>query len=83
MKWSDLIKVSVLLSLSGSLFAKNIPDYSPSGKLTQTFPRHAGQVPVAYNFCFRLPPAGRKPGSPFPLALGKLPDLEQPDGARA
>lgn len=27
MKWSDLIKVSVLLSLSGSLFAKNIPDY--------------------------------------------------------
>lgn len=50
MKWSDLINVSVLLSLSGSLFAKNIPDYSPSGKLTQTFPRHAGQVPVAYNF---------------------------------
>ena len=38
MKWSDLINVSVLLSLSGSLFAKNIPDYSPSGKLTQTFP---------------------------------------------
>ena len=23
---------------------------SPSGKLTQTFPRHAGQVPIAYNF---------------------------------
>lgn len=23
---------------------------SPSGKLTQTFPRHVGQVPVAYNF---------------------------------
>ena len=36
MKWSDLIKVSVLLGLSGSLFAKNIPDYK--GKLTQTFP---------------------------------------------
>lgn len=23
---------------------------SPCGKLTQTFPRHAGQVPIAYNF---------------------------------
>ena len=23
---------------------------TPAGKLTQTFPRHAGQVPVAYNF---------------------------------
>lgn len=25
-------------------------DVNPSGKLTQTFPRHVGQVPVAYNF---------------------------------
>lgn len=32
MKWSDLIKVSVLLSLSGSLFAKNIPDYKDRNK---------------------------------------------------
>lgn len=32
MKWSDLIKVSVLLSLSGSLFAKNIPDYKDRDK---------------------------------------------------
>lgn len=32
MKWSDLIKVSVLLSLSGSLFAKNIPDYKDWNK---------------------------------------------------
>lgn len=32
MKWSDLIKVSVLLGLSGSLFAKNIPDYKDRNK---------------------------------------------------
>lgn len=32
MKWSDLIKVSVLLSLSGSLFAKNLPDYKDRNK---------------------------------------------------
>jgi len=32
MKWSDLINVSVLLSLSGSLFAKNIPDYKDRNK---------------------------------------------------
>lgn len=35
MKWSDLIKVSVLLSLSGSLFAKNIPDYKDRNKLVE------------------------------------------------
>ena len=46
---------------------------SPSGKLTQTFPRHAGQVPVAYNFrrsFARIEHADLEKGPQFPFGFG-------------
>ena len=46
---------------------------SPSGKLTQTFPRHAGQVPVAYNFrrsFARIEHADLEKGPRFPFGFG-------------
>lgn len=45
----------------------------PSGKLSQTFPRHAGQVPVAYNFrrtFGRIHHADMPQGPQFPFGFG-------------
>lgn len=46
---------------------------SPSGKLTQTFPRHVGQVPVAYNFrrsFGRIEHNDFEKGPQFPFGFG-------------
>lgn len=45
----------------------------PSGKLTQTFPRHAGQVPTAYNFrrtFVKVEHADLPSGPQFPFGYG-------------
>lgn len=46
---------------------------TPSGKLTQTFPRHVGQVPVAYNFrrtFGKIDHADLSKGPEFPFGFG-------------
>lgn len=46
---------------------------TPSGKLTQTFPRHAGQVPIAYNMrrtFQRINHADLPEGPEFPFGFG-------------
>lgn len=46
---------------------------TPSGKLTQTFPRHVGQVPIAYNFrrtFGRIQHADLPKGPEFPFGFG-------------
>lgn len=46
---------------------------NPSGKLTQTFPRHSGQIPVCYNerrTFGRILPADLQEGPQFPFGFG-------------
>lgn len=48
-------------------------EVSPSGKLTQTFPRHVGQVPIAYNFrrtFGRIEHNDLEKGPQFPFGFG-------------
>ena len=40
-------------------------DYNPSGKLTMTFPRNVGQIPIYYNYKNTGRPAPKDPGSVF------------------
>lgn len=46
---------------------------NPSGKLTQTFPRHSGQIPVAYNerrTFTKIEPGDLPEGPQFPFGFG-------------
>lgn len=61
-------------TMGGSAVAQLIMGESvPSGKLTQTFPRHSGQIPLAYNFrrtFSRVNHADLNHGPQFPFGYG-------------
>jgi len=70
-EWADqnipaIVEVWQLGTQSGNAIAEILfGDYNPSGKLTMTFPRNLGQIPIYYNYKNTGRPAPKDPGSVF------------------